>query len=591
MNDIDPITLGVLWGGLQAVAEEMGLALRRTAYSEAVREGLDFSTAVFDASGRMIAQGNFSPGHLGAMPSVVTNVLSEYPVTTFQPGDAVLLNDLYMGSGHLPDCFVTSPAFFEGALIGFVVNCAHQVDVGGAGPGSQNVEGVREFYQEGLRILPVKFYRNGEPVPEILRLITGNVRIPDQVLGNFKAQVNANNVGARRLAELYAQYGPDTMARYAEEILARTEVAMRAAIKRIPGGTYHFEDHLDDCGRDTSPIKVSVTVTVHGDEVTVDFAGSSPQVAAAMNSTLTYTTSYSLFALKSVTDPRLPQNAGGLRPIHVKAPPGSFFNPQPPSPGGGRAIVQQRIVDAIMGALAQAVPQRVVAPAAHWSNPNFGGIDPRTGRRFVYYDIIIGGYGARPMKDGCESLAPCFNVNNIPVEVTETNYPILVECLEFIQDSAGAGRFRGGSGLRKEIRVLGHDVVFSGLAERQVFAPYSLFGGTAPRRGRTILNPGPQERPLHSKGAYALNCGDVVRFELSGAGAYGDPLERDPAAVQRDVRNGHVSEETARSVYAVCLDPHTYEVHAEATAELRARRRAEAAPATGGRLTGPTPQS
>jgi N-methylhydantoinase B len=576
MGAIDPITLGVLWGGLQAVAEEMGLALRRTAYSEAVREGLDFSTAVFDTGGRMIAQGNFSPGHLGAMPSVVGHVLAEYPAATFEPGDAVLLNDLYMGSGHLPDCFVTSPAFFEGELVGFVVNCAHQVDVGGAGPGSQNVEGVRECYQEGLRILPVKFYRSGTPVPEIIRMITANVRVPDKVLGNFKAQVNANHVGARRLGELYAQYGRDTVARYTEEILARTEAAMRAAIKELPDGTYTFEDYLDDAGRDTEPIRVAVTVAVQGDEVSVDFAGSSPQVAAAINSTYNYTASYSLFALKSVTDARLPQNAGGLRPIRVTAPAGSFFNPLPPAPGGGRAIVQQRIVDAIMGALAQAVPERVVAPAAHWSNPNFGGVDPRTGKRFVFYDIIIGGYGARPTKDGCESLAPCFNVNNIPVEISETNYPVLIERQEFIRDSAGAGKFRGGCGLRKDIRLLGEDVTFSGLAERQRFAPYSLFGGSAPRRGRTILNPGPHQQALHGKGVYALKCGDVLRFELSGAGAYGDPLERDPVAVWDDVRNGYVSPEAAERLYGVCLEAQTGDLDAPATAARRRQRRAEA---------------
>lgn len=574
---IDPITLGVLWGGLQAVAEEMGLALRRTAYSEAVREGLDFSTAVFDTSGRMIAQGNFSPGHLGAMPSVLGHVLAAYPAQTFEPGDAVLLNDLYMGSGHLPDCFITSPAFFEAELVGFVVNCAHQVDVGGAGPGSQNVEGVRECYQEGLRILPVKFYQRGTPVPEIVRMITANVRIPDKVLGNFKAQVNANHVGMRRLGALYAQYGRDTMQRYVEEILARTEAAMRAAITDIPDGTYTFEDYLDDSGRDTEPIRVAVTVTVRGDEVTVDFAGSSPQVAAAINSTYNYTASYSLFALKSVTDPHLPQNAGGLRPIHVTAPPGSFFNPLPPAPGGGRAIVQQRIVDAMMGALAQAVPDRVVAPAAHWSNPNFGGVDPRTGKRFVFYDIIIGGYGARPTKDGCESLAPCFNVNNIPVEVSETNYPVLVERLEFIQDSAGAGKSRGGCGLRKDIRILGEDVVFSGLAERQRFAPYSLFGGTEPRRGSTVLNPGPHAKPLHGKGVYALARGDVLRFELSGAGAYGHPFERPPEAVQRDVRNGYVSPEAAERLYGVRLEPGTCQLDEPTTAARRQQRRTEVA--------------
>ncbi|GIX47847.1 MAG: hydantoinase [Candidatus Tectimicrobiota bacterium] len=572
MEAVDPITLGVLWGALQAVAEEMGVALRRTAYSEAVREGLDFSTAVFDARGRMLAQGNFSPGHLGAMPSVVTHVLEAYPPESWSPGDAVLLNDLYLGSGHLPDCFVTSPVFAEGELVGFVVNCAHQVDMGGAGPGSQSVEGVREFYQEGLRILPVKFYQGGQPVPEILRLISANVRVPDKVLGNFQAQVGANYVGARRLAELYAQYGRRVLARYSEEILDRTEAAMRAAIRTIPDGTYRFTDYLDDCGRDTDPITVAVAVTVRGDEVTVDFAGSSPQVAAAMNSTYNYTASYSFFAIKSVTDPRLPHNAGGLRPIRVVAPPGSFFNPLPPAPGGGRAIVQQRIVDALMGALAQAVPERVVAPASHWANPNFGGVDPRTGKRFVFYDVIIGGFGARPTKDGCESLAPCFNVNNIPVEVSEANYPVRIERLEFIPDSAGAGTFRGGCGLRKDIRVLGEEVVLSNLGERHRFAPYSLCGGLPPRRGCTLLNPGPQQQQLHSKGVYLLRRGDLVRFELCGAGGYGDPLKRDPAAVQRDVRGGYVSLQAAREVYGVCLDPETLAIDEDATRALRARR-------------------
>lgn len=572
MVSIDPITLGVLWGGLQAVAEEMGLALRRTAYSEAVREGLDFSTAVFDASGRMIAQGNFSPGHLGAMPSVVRHVLEAYPPATLEAGDAVLLNDLYMGSGHLPDCFVTSPVFCHATLVGFVVNCAHQVDVGGAGPGSQNVEGVREFYQEGLRLLPVKFYQRGEPVPEIFRIVTANVRIPDKVIGNFKAQVNANIVGARRLVELYDEYGAETISAYSEEILARTEATMRAAIKEIPDGTYRFEDYLDDSGRDTGPIKVAVAVIVQGDAVTIDFTGSGPQVAAAMNSTYNYTASYSLFALKSVTDPLLPQNAGGLRPIHVTAPPGCFFNPVPPAPGGGRAIVQQRIVDAIMGALAQAVPERVVAPAAHWSNPNLGGIDPRTGKPFVYYDMIIGGYGARPNKDGCESLAPCFNVNNIPVEISETNYPILIECLAFIPDSSGAGKYRGGSGVRKDLRIEADDVMFSGLAERQTFAPYSLMGGVTPQRGRTVLNPDSSAQQLHGKGVYSLQRGDCLRFELSGAGGYGDPLTRDPADVARDVRNGYVSETVAEQVYGVRLHPQSGEVDEQMTLRRRQQR-------------------
>src|SRR3989441_11023565 len=393
----DTITRAVVWAALQSIAEEAGTALRKTAYSQAVREGRDFSVALFDARGQMIAQGDFSPGHLGSMPSLVGHVLGEYPVDTLEPGDAVVLNDLYMGSGHLPDFFMTVPVFHRDRLIGFVVNCAHQVDVGGAVAGSQAVEGITEFYQEGIRILPTKLWRRGEVNREIMRLIKGNVRLPDIVEGDLKAMRTSGRVAELRMAEVFDRYGAATVLATWEEILTHSEAEMRAAIRAVPDGRYEAEDFYDDCGRDTDPLRVFVTVVVEDDEITVDFTGSSPQTRSGINSPFNYTLAYTWHTVKSaLVQSTIPQNAGTMRPIRAVAPPGSLFNPRPPAAAGARAVMQQRIVDVILAALAQAIPDRVIAASSHWANPIVEGHDERRGRQFVYYDIIVGGTGARP---------------------------------------------------------------------------------------------------------------------------------------------------------------------------------------------------
>jgi N-methylhydantoinase B len=570
---MDPITRDVVWAGLQSIAEEGGTALRRTAYSQAVREGRDFSVALFDATGEMIAQGDFSPGHLGSMPSLVRHVLREYPPTALEPGDAVVLNDLYMGSGHLPDFFLTAPVFHGGRLVGFVVNCAHQVDVGGAVPGSQAVEGVSEFYQEGLRVLPVKLWQGGRVNAEVMRLIRGNVRLPEIVEGDLKAMRNAARVAERRLGELFDRYGPGTVLETWQELLAHSEQEMRAAIRTVPPGRYEAEDFYDDCGRGTGPLRVFVTVVVEGDQVLVDFTGSSPQTASGMNATFNYTLAYTWHTVKSaLVQSSLPQNAGTMRPIRAHAPPGSLFNAQPPAAAGARAVMQQRIVDVILQALARAVPERVIAASSHWANPIFEGLDPERRRRFVFYDIIVGGMGSRPHADGPEAVCGSFNLENIPVEVNESNYPILVERLELVRDSAGPGRHRGSSGLRKDIRFLGASGQVSNLSDRHRIPPPGLFGGGAGALGRTVLNPGtPGERELHPKAIYPLEPGDVVSFQVSGSGGYGDPRSRDPALVARDVALGHVSAEEARRAYGVVVDPASGAVDPAATAACRAR--------------------
>ena len=571
---VDPITRGVVWAALQSIADEAGMALRQTAYSQAVREGRDFSAALFNGRGEMIAQGDFSPGHLGAMPSIVRHVMREYPAESMEPGDAIILNDLYMGSGHLPDFFITAPVFHGQRLVGFVVDCAHQVDVGGAAAGSQAVEGMTEFYQEGIRVLPTKLWRGGTMNREVMRLITGNVRVPEIVEGDLKAMRNAARVGERRLLELFDRYGTDTVLASWDDILAHSEREMRAAIGEVPSGRYAAEDFYDDCGRGADPLRVFVTVVVEGDEITVDFDGSSPQTRSGMNSAFNYTLSYTWHTVKSaLVQQTIPQNAGTMRPIKATAPEGSLFNPRPPAAAGGRAVMQQRIVDVILAALAQAVPERVIAASSHWANPIFEGHDPGRGKRFVYYDIAVGGMGARPTKDGAEAVCGSFNLENIPVEVNESNYPIVIERLELIRDSSGAGKFRGSCGLRKDIRFLGAGGSLSNLTDRHKFAPPGLSGGQPGALGATILNPDTEgAQVLHSKAIHPLGHGDLVSMRVSGSGGYGDPLTRDPDLVARDVALGYLSCARAREWYGVVIDPTTGKIDARETEALRSNR-------------------
>lgn len=549
--DIDPISLTVIWNGLLSIAEELGVTLRHTAYSEGVREGDDFSTAVFDAQGRMIAQGPFSPGHLGSFPYVVRAVLDDYfPAETLRPGDSILLNDSALGSGHFPDTFQILPVFLDERLIGFVCNSAHQVDMGGAAPGSQKVDGVTEAYQEGLRILPVRFAREGKLDEDTLRLVLGNVRLPDKVRGDLLAQWSANRSAALRLQQLFRDHGSERVEKAYELILERSEMAMREALKRVPAGTYSFDDHLDDFGPGTEPVRFAVDVTFDGEGgVTVDFSRSSDQVPAAINSYINYTRAYSVFAIKVFCDATGPQNAGNMRPINVIAREGSFFNPRFPAPSGGRAAIQVRMFDAINGALAQAMPERAMGAFSHWSNPNIGGVDDETGKPFILYDLGLAGYGGRADGDGPEALSPVMNCSNIPVEVHETHNPVLIRRLEFIPDSAGAGRFRGGCGLRKDIELRAGRATLSLLGDRHVFEPYGLFGGSPGRKAETLLNPERNAKPLPSKGHVTIERGDVVSFRLSGAGGYGPPDQRDPARIAADVADGYITAAHAQEVY------------------------------------------
>ena len=549
-KQLDPITATVIWNTLLSIAEELGTTLRHTAFSEGVREGDDFSTAIFNSDAIMVAQGNFSPGHLGAMPSCVKHALSYFPPESLEPGDSILLNDSFLGSGHFPDTFQIMPVFLEGKLIGFVACSAHQVDIGGAAPGSQKVQGVTESYQEGLRLLPVRFVKNGTIDEDILRIILGNVRVPDKVRGDLLAQHTANLSAAERLSKLFFDHGSATVENAYTFILNRSEQAMRKALSVVPEGKYSFEDYLDDYGPGTEPIKMAVDVTFDGmGSVEIDFSRSSDAVPAAINSYINYTRAYALFAIKVFCNSKEPQTEGAMRPITIKAREGCFFNPSFPAPSGGRAILQIRIFDTINGALSMALPQKAMGAFSHWSNPNIGGIDDRTNKQFVMYDLSLAGYGGRYSEDGPEALSPVMNCTNIPVEVHEAHNPIRINCLELIQDSGGAGQWRGGCGLRKDIELLNSTAVLSHLADRHKFQPYGVFGGKSGSLAETLLIRGNKTIAVASKGVEQLKEGDVLSFRLSGAGGYGPPEDRDPCSIRQDIDNEYISAEAAARDY------------------------------------------
>lgn len=549
---VDAITLTVLWKNLISVAEEMGTAMRRTAFSEAVREGDDFSAAVFDRQGRMIAQGNFTPGHLGSMPYAVQSMLSYVPIEDLEPGDTVVTNDSALGSGHFPDFFFVQPVFDdERELLGYVVNTAHHIDVGGVVPGSQGVQGTKDAFSEGIRVLPVKLIRKGVFDEHLLRIIMGNVRLPEKLRGDLRAQANANNVGAGRLRALFAEHGRETMEAVMEAILDHSEARARELLRRIPEGTYSFEDKFDDYGPGTEPIRVCVDLTFADGKLVVDFSRSSDQVPAGLNCYMNYSRAYALFGMRIFADVDVPQNSGVMRVIDVVSRPGSFFNAQYPAASGGRAGCQVRIFDAINGAMAQVRPERAMGAFSHWSNPNFGGVDRATGKRWIMYDMVIGGYGGRFDTDGPEAICPVFNCANIPVEVHETINPMRIRQMGLIPDTGGAGRFRGGCGMRKDIEVLAEDATLTLLGDRHDTAPYGLFGGQPGAKAQTLLIRDGETTELGSKAVCQLQRGDIVSFRLSGAGGFGDAADRDPDHVRRDVRQGYVTEAAATSVYGL----------------------------------------
>jgi N-methylhydantoinase B len=555
----DSVTQEVIRNACIALCEEMNANLIRTGYSPNIKERRDCSCALFDADGEMISQAENMPVHLGAMPFSVRAAIDRFPPETLEPGDAVLLNDPFYGGAHLPDLTLVTPVFHDGDdgeqdLVAFAANRAHHADVGGSRAGSVAADST-EIYQEGLRIPPVKLFEGGEANDAVFDMVLSNVRTPDERRGDLRAQEAANQTGKRRFLELVEKYGRETLTAALEEIQEYSEARMRSEIEALDDGTYEFRDVLDDDGVGNVDLPIQAAVTVDGDSVTVNFEGSAPQTAGPVNAVLAVTASATYYSIRCVTDPDIPPNHGCYRPITVEAPEGSIVNPNPPAAVvGGNLETSQRVTDVVLGALAEQAPERVTAAGqGTMNNITFGGTDPRSGTPYAFYETQGGGFGGRAGKDGLDGVhVHMSNTMNTPVEVLETAYPLRVRRYELRQDSGGAGEFRGGLGLRRDIQVRGHEARFSLLADRHQHRPYGLEGGDPGESGAAELTTADGETVrLPQKSTHELPPGATVSIRTPGAGGYGDSADRDPEAVRRDLRNEKVSAEAAMEAYGV----------------------------------------
>jgi len=565
---MDPITFAVVKSALDAIVDEMAYSVIRTARSEIVKDVMDFSTALCDARGRMIAQAKTIAQHLGAIPDAMASVLRELD-GDIHPGDVMIVNDPYQGGMHLPDIFMFMPIFLDERLEGFSVVIAHHTDVGGRVAGS-NASDSTEIYQEGLRLPVVKIYERGAPSRSVFRIIEKNVRVPGRVIGDLGAEYAACRVGERELAKLFRRYGPDTLRGYLDALLDYAERMTRAEIRRWPKGAFTFTDYLDSDGFDDRPIPITVTLIVHEDHLTVDYAGTSPQVKAALNSTLSFTKSCTYLSVRSVLQSGIPNNAGVFRAIEVRAPEASVVNPVLPAACAARALTGYRILDAMMGALAQIVPDKVPA-AGEGGNTVvcIGGYQDR--EPFIIVDMICGAWGGRPDKDGIEAVTnPSQNMSNTPVEVLEAQHPIRIDEYAFVPDSCGAGKWRGGLGLARQYTLLAEEATLQLRSDRMAFRPYGLAGGQPAAPTRNLLNPGATATSLPAKLTGTLRRGESLRHEQAGGGGHGDPFARDPALVAADVLNEKISAAYARREHGVVVDPATGVVDEAATRASRA---------------------
>lgn len=567
----DPITMQVIRYAMEQIADEMGHTLVRTARSTVIKEIVDISCAVFDAHGNTIAQAHHAPMLLTGFELGIRALVRTYRPEDLHDGDVIVFNDPYAGGQHVMDLVTFAPVKNGDELLGFVGSIAHHSDMGGAAPGGV-AGGLGEIYLEGIRLPMVKLWKGYHEDPELFGILRNNIRVPDKTLGDIRAQGSANFVGVRRVKEIFAKYGREVMDGCLAMLLDTSEKRIREGLRQIPDGTYTGVDWVDDDGRTEEPIKLQVNIHKHGDTVEVDFDGTAPQVAGNINCPLATVHAAVYYALIATIDPHVPPNSGCYRPFSIRAEEGTIVNPKMPGAVGARTNTTQKITEAMMLALAEALPERVMAGShGQITNCGFSGYFPGTGRRFVYIDIQGGGAGARPTKDGRDGQdSHLARFRNTPIEAVEMEYPVRVECYELIPDTGGAGKYRGALGLRRDIRILIDNVSFARYGDRQRVAPFGLFGGKEGGKGRFILNPGTNsERPLKSKGLDYLNAGDVVSLRLPGAGGYGSPLGRDLDQLLADVQDGKVSLESAREDYGVVIDPATLTVDENATAALR----------------------
>jgi N-methylhydantoinase B len=553
---LDPITLEIVHNALRSITDETFIALMKSAYSTNIKERRDHSTGFVDMAGRLVVMSEASlPVHLGSLLGVIRTLLVKYAPADIHDGDIFVANDPHVAGGtHLPDVTMVMPVFIAGQLFGFLGNIAHHADIGGMTPGSL-AGGMTEIFQEGMRIPLIKLFRRGELQQDLLALLLLNVRVPEERRGDYFAQVAACRLGVRRLVELTQTYAPTLLATAFDAIIARTEQRMRQAVRTIPDGVYTFADVMDDDGHGTRDIPIRVRIDVQGDHIRLDFTGTAPQVSGNVNTGLNATQAAACYAIKALLDPEVPNNQGVLNVVEVFVPPGTLINCTFPAAVAQRATTCQRIIDVVLGALAPALPAAAVG-AANGANTTavFSGIDPRTQHAYVYLETLGGGFGGRATKDGKDAVqVHITNTSNLPVEAIEMEYPLLVEGYGLVEDSGGAGTFRGGLGLRRTVRPVGHTCTFNGAGERFRHQPWGVFGGQAGRSGRYVLCDGSgQEVRLDDKPmGVTVTPAQSVSIETPGAGGYGPPAQRDLALLREDVQSGKFTPAYIKEHYGI----------------------------------------
>lgn len=541
---LDPIRLEVIRNALVAASEEMNISIWRTARSTVVRETLDYSTAIFDGQGRAVAQSTRIPVHLNSMSVCLEEIVANWiPLSDWHEGDVILTNDPYAGGQHLPDFVAFKPIFADGMRVAISATVVHHIDIGGGAPGSY-FAGATEVFQEGIRLPPMKLVEGGRRNEAILGVIRRNSREPEKISGDVAAQLAALDVGARAVMRLVDRYDAGTIDAAMSAILDQSEAAMRNAISAIPDGIYAFEDFVDDDGQDAIGLKVSAKVTIAGDLAEIDLSGSSDQAPGPVNCTLNMARSGVYCALLMAAGGTVMANTGAYRPVTIKSRPGAIVSANAPAPVANRMATGHRIVTTVLGALAQAIPDKI--PAAYYGVSYVAALSApdSSGERRVYFEIEVGGWGAHPDADGASGYSAGFhNLANSPLEMCEALFPVMFTGYGLIPDSGGAGQRRGGLGLSREWRLESDWGVLSGNFDRFRYPPYGLNGGQPGAVGHFCTTRDGVEKQLPSKiSGIQLKRGDKVRLETSGGGGWGDPKARDPEALAADLRAGYVTE-------------------------------------------------
>ncbi len=554
---IDPITLEVIQNALSSIADELALVIMRSAYSNIVRDSMDYSTAVCDSSGRIIAQGLTTPVHLGSFPEAMRSLIRQYDGDMVQ-GDIFIFNDPYGSGGmHLPDFYIIKPVFIGDAIEGYVATLAHQADVGGIAPGGMAVYAT-EVYQEGLRIPALKLYEAGQPNQAIFRLIEKNSRQPTEVLGDIRAQLAACGNGERGLTNLIQRFGAAQFRLYTDELHNYAERLIRAEISALPDGTYHYEDFFDGLGTEPEPIRFKVALTIAGDQISIDWTGTSKQVKAAINGPMPTTYAMAYLAVRCAIGAAIPSCEGYMRAISVSAPKGSIVNPEEPAACGARGVICFRMFDTILGAFSQILPHRI--PAANEggsSAPHISGRRRHNNKPFLVSGGLMGCWGGSMARDGQEGISnPAANLGNTPIELLESRHPVEVTRYAFVQNSGGPGRHRGGVALMRGYRLLEDEAELIMRSDRRDILPYGLSGGMPGTPSWNVINPGPGQTllPVCPMKSTPLVKGDEFLHIQAGAGGFGDPMERSADKVLADVRNELMTIDYAAEVYGVVIE-------------------------------------